>query len=97
MVVSRYFHERCPEGYGVLKRPKGNVKLERSGGLDYFVGGEGQCVFPALLTPGSVDGGYCRMVNVDIEHLRGGHLEFDPGVHDMHVHDEERTTTSSAT
>ena len=32
-----------------------------------------------LLTPGSVDGGYCRVDNVDIEHLRGGHLEFDPG------------------
>ena len=35
-------------------------------------------LFPALLTPGSVDEGYCRIDNVDIEHLRGGHLEFDP-------------------
>ena len=69
-----YFYERCPAGKG----PRGNVKLERSGGLDYLVGGEGQRVFPALLTPGSVDGGYCRVDNVDIEHLRGGHLEFDP-------------------
>ena len=63
--------------YGVLKGPRGNVKLERSGGLDYLV--EGQRFFPALLTPGSVDGGYCRVDNVDIEHLRGGYLEFDPG------------------
>ena len=55
------------------------MKLERSGGLDYLVGGEGQCVFPALLTPGSVYGGYCRVDNVDIEPLRGGHLELDPG------------------
>ena len=74
-----YFYERCPEGYGVLKGPTGNVKLERSGGLDYLVGGEERFAFPALLTPGSVDGGYCRIDNVDIEHLRGGHLEFDPG------------------
>ena len=74
-----YFYERCPEGYGVLKGPAGNVKLERSGGLDYLVGGEERSAFPALLTPGSVDGGYCRIDNVDIEHLRGGHLEFDPG------------------
>ena len=29
-----YFYERCLEGYGVLKGPTGNVKLERSGGLD---------------------------------------------------------------
>ena len=47
------------------------MKLERSGGLDYFVGREGQHVFPALLTHGSVDGGYCRVDNVDREHLRG--------------------------
>ena len=26
-----------------------------------------------------VDGGYCRVDIVDIENLRGGHLEFDPG------------------
>ena len=70
-----YFHERYHEGYGVLKGPRGNVRLERSGDLDYLVGGEGQRVFPALLTPGSVDGGYCRVDNVDIEHLRGGHPE----------------------
>ena len=74
-----YFHERCPERYGMLKGPRGNVKLERSGGLDHLVGFEEQCVFPALLTPGSVDGGYGRVDNVDIEHLRGGRLEFDPG------------------
>ena len=74
-----HFYERCPEGYGVLKGPAGNVKLERSGGLDYLVGGEERSAFPALLTPRSVDGGYCRIDNVDIEHLRGGHLEFDPG------------------
>ena len=35
-----YFHECCPEGSGVLKGPKRSVKLERSGGLDYLVGGE---------------------------------------------------------
>ena len=40
-----YFCERCPEGYGVLKGLKGDVKLERAGGLDYLVGGEEQCVF----------------------------------------------------
>ena len=74
-----YFYERCPEGNGVLKGPTGNVKLERSGGLDYLVGGEERSAFPALLTLGSVDGGCCRKDNVDIEHLRGGHLEFDPG------------------
>ena len=45
-----YFYERCAEGYGVLKVPRGNVKLGRSGGLDYLIGGEGQRVFPALLT-----------------------------------------------
>ena len=73
-----YFYERYPEGYGVLKGPRGNVKLERSGGLDYLVDGEGQRDFPALLTPASVDGGYCRVDNVDIGHLRGGHLKFDP-------------------
>ena len=50
-------YEGCPEGYGVLKGPRGNVKLERSGGLDFLVGGEGQHVFPAVLTHGSVDGG----------------------------------------
>ena len=74
-----YFNERCPEGYGVLKGPRGNVKLERSGGLDYLVGGEGQRVYPALLTHGSVDGGHCRVDNVDMEHFREEHLEFDPG------------------
>ena len=63
----------------MLKGPKGNVKLERSGGLDFLVGGEERCVFPALLTPGSVDGGFCRIDDVDIDCLRGGHLEFDPG------------------
>ena len=57
-----------PRAYGALRGPRGNVKLERSCGLDYLVGGEEQCVFPALLTPGSVDGGYCRTDNVDIEH-----------------------------
>ena len=56
--------------YGVLKGSRGNVRIERSGGLDYLQGGEEQRVFPALLTPGSVDGGYCRVDNVDIEHLR---------------------------
>ena len=55
------------------------MKLERSGGLDYFLVGEERCVFPALLTPGCVDGGYCHKDNVDAERLRGGHLEFDPG------------------
>ena len=55
------------------------MKLERSCGLDYLIGGEGQHVFPALLTHGSVGGDYCRVDKVDIEHLRGGHLEFDPG------------------
>ena len=75
-----HFCERCPEGYGVLKGPRGNVRLERSGGLDYLVGNEEQRVFPALLTPGSVDRGYCRVDNVDVEHLRGGHLVFDPGL-----------------
>ena len=39
-----YFYERCPEGYGALKGPRGNVKIERSGGLDYLVRGEGQHV-----------------------------------------------------
>ena len=73
------FFERCPEGYGLLKGTNENVELERSGGLDCLVGGEERSAFPALLTPGSVDGGYCRTDNVDIEHLRGGHLEFDPG------------------
>ena len=67
-----YFYERCPEGYGVLKGLAGNVKLERSGGLDYLVGGEERSAFPALLTPGSFDGGDCRIDNVDIDHLRGG-------------------------
>ena len=63
----------------MLKGPRGNVELERFGGLDHLVGGEGQCVFPALLTLGSVDGGYCRVDNMwTFEHLRGGHLEFDP-------------------
>ena len=71
-----YFYDRCPEGYGELKGRRGNVKLERSGGLDHLVGGEGQHVFRALLTPGSVDGGYCRVDDVDMEHLRGRHLEF---------------------
>ena len=42
----------------MLKWPAGNVKLERSGGLDYLVGGEERSAFPALLTPGTVDGGY---------------------------------------
>ena len=74
-----YFNERHPDDYGVLKGSGGNVQLERSGGLDYLVGGEERSPFPALLTPGSVDGGYCCTDNVDIEHLRGGHLEFDPG------------------
>ena len=55
------------------------MKLERSAGLDYLVVGEEQCVFCALLTPGSVDGSCCRIDNVDIENLRGRHLEFDPG------------------
>ena len=55
------------------------MRFERSGGLDYLVGGEGQHVFPALLTHGSVDGGYCSVDNVDMEHLRGGHLECEPG------------------
>ena len=56
------------------------MKLERSGGLDYLVGGERQCVFPALLTPGSVDAGYCRVDNVDIEHLRGPHWKIANGI-----------------
>ena len=73
-----YFYETRPEGYGVLKGSNGTVKLERSGGLDYLVGGEERSAFPALLTPGSVDGGHCRIDNVDIEPLRRGHLEFDP-------------------
>ena len=62
-VVDGYIRERCPEDYGVSKGPRGNVKLERSDGLE--------CVFLALLTPGSVDGGYCRVDDVDVEHLRG--------------------------
>ena len=75
-----FFFERRPEGYGVLKGPSGKLKLECLGGLDYLVGGgEERSAFPALLTPGSVDGVYCRFDNVDIEKLRGGHVEFDPG------------------
>ena len=85
-----YGCERCPEGYGVLKGPRGNVKLERSGGLAYLVGGEGQHVFPALLKHGSVDGGYCR-VDVDMEHLRAVRSR----VHDVHVHADETTTSST--
>ena len=61
----------------VRKNDTFKVKLERSGGLDYLVGGEEQCLF-SCFTPGSVDGSHCRIDNVDIEHLRGGHLEFDP-------------------
>ena len=84
-----YFYERCPAGYGVLKGPRGNVKLERSGGLDYLVGGEGQHVIPALLTHGSVDGG-CRVTmwtwNTCAEDIWSSIV---------HVHDDERTTTSS--
>ena len=49
----------------VSKGRKGNVKLERPSGVDYLVGREERCVFPALLMPGSVDGGYCRMDNVE--------------------------------
>ena len=83
-----------PEGYGVVKGSNGTVKLDSSGGLDYLVGGEERSAFPAWLTTGSVDGGHCRIDNVDIKHLRGGHLEFDPSrVHDMHAHDDERTAT----
>ena len=74
-----YFYERRPEIYGVLKGPNGNVQLERSGGLDYLDGGEERSAFPALLTPGSVNAGFCRMDNEDIKHLRGRHLEIDPG------------------
>ena len=40
-----YFWERCPGGYGVLKGPRGNVELKRSGGLDYLVESEEQCFF----------------------------------------------------
>ena len=94
-----YFYERCPEGYGVLKGPRGNVKLERSGGLDYLVEDEGQHVFPALLTYRSVDGSYCRVDNVDMEHLRGGHLEFDPGCMTMrerqHRRQDDRETAGA--
>ena len=32
--------------------------IEKLVRLDYLVGGEERSVFPALLTPGSVDGGY---------------------------------------
>ena len=70
------------------------MRLERSGGLDYLVGSEEQRVFPALITPGSVDGCYCCVDNVDIEHLRGGQSGVRSRVHDVHVHDE-RTATSS--
>ena len=84
-----YFYERCLEGYGVLRGPKGNVKVEMTGGVDYLVGGEEQSR-KTLLTPESADGGHRRIDNVDIEHVRGGHLEFDSGVHDMHVHDRGR-------
>ena len=64
----------------MLKSPSGNVKFERSGGLDHLVGGgDERSAFPTLLTLGSVDGGYGRIDNVDIEHLRGCHLEFDLG------------------
>ena len=66
----------------MLQGPKRNVKLERSGGLDHLVGGEERCVFPGLLSPGSVDGGYCRIDNVNIERRTSG---FRSGVHDRHV------------
>ena len=56
------------------------MKLERSGGLDCLVGGgEERSAFLAILTPGSVNGRYCRMDNLSIEHVREGHLEVDPG------------------
>ena len=63
------------------QRSKRIVKLERSGGLDYLVGsGEERSAFPRdSHTCLSVDGRYCRINNMSIEHFRGGHLEFDPG------------------
>ena len=61
--------------YEVSKGPNGNVKLENYGGLD---SSSAAAFYPAMLAPGSVDGGYCRMDNMSIELFRGGHLELDP-------------------
>ena len=35
--------------------------------------------FPVLLISDSGDGAYCRMDNVDIEYLRGSHLDIESG------------------
>ena len=66
----------------------------RSGGLDYLVGGEVRSAVPAVLTPGSVDEGHCRINNVDSEHLRGGTPGIRSSVDDMDVHHDERAATS---
>ena len=41
----------------LVERTKKKCELERSGDLDYLVGGEGQHVFHALIALGSVNGG----------------------------------------
>ena len=73
-----YFYERCPEGYGVFERTERKCEARALGWFGLPRRRRGTMCFPALLTPGSVDRGYCRMDNVDIEHLRRRHLEFDP-------------------
>ena len=71
---------RCREGHGTLRGPGGEARLERSGGLDYLVGGNDEvAAHPALLMSGTVEGGYLRKDLVDVEQSRGGHLDFDPG------------------
>ena len=80
-----YFNQKCPEGYGVLKRPQGNVKLERSGGLDYLVGCDERRVFPALLTQTP------RRINMSTTSVAGvrsnnrNHIESSTGTLPAHI------------
>ena len=67
-----YFYERCPSGYGVLKRPRRNVKLQRSfwwSGLPRRRRGT-MCFFLLCSHLAQSTEVIVAVDNVDIEHLR---------------------------
>ena len=77
----------------MLKGPKENVKLERSGGVDYLVGGEEQCVFRALLTPCSVD---MAQVNKRLEFCLGVSCKSALCVSSLHTYTVSPAVCSSS-
>ena len=64
----------------MLRSPNRDVNAIHFDGVDQLVGGDEEVSpHPAVIMPGTAESGYFRLDKVDVEHVRGRHLDFDAG------------------